>query len=351
MNRKPNTQDLSWFLDLKNKNQLELDPPYQRKSVWTTDERKFFLDTIFRNYPCPAIFLHKAIDDKGNITYNVVDGKQRLLTLLMFANDELSIANEFGDTSLDGKKFSELSKEYRNIFWNYVFTVEYIDDIDAAVVNEIFDRVNRNSKKLERQELRHAKYAGWFASEAEMETDKPEWKDLGISTTTSARRMRDIQLVSELLLVILDNGIVGFNQDYLDTKYAEYDNPTAEHVDFSEENYKVKKEFVKKTILDLERTTNSITKFAKTANHFYTLWAFISLHEQYKSDKFAKKYLKFMEQVKEIAKEKNIDHALKKDKKGEYEQAYVYYQNSIGANTDLAPRKKRLEILNSVLSS
>src|SRR5687768_3629392 len=107
MNRKPNTQDLSWFLDLNEDQRLILDPPYQRKSVWTLDERKFFLDTIFRNYPCPALFLHKVIDEQGKTTYNVVDGKQRLLTVLMFANNEISIDKEYGDANLDGKKMED----------------------------------------------------------------------------------------------------------------------------------------------------------------------------------------------------------------------------------------------------
>ena len=70
-------QDISWFLDLDNRGQLDLDPPYQRRSVWSPKDRRFFLDTIFRGYPSPSIFLHKEIID-GKTIYYVVDGKQRL---------------------------------------------------------------------------------------------------------------------------------------------------------------------------------------------------------------------------------------------------------------------------------
>ena len=103
MKRLPSPQQITWFLDLDKTGQLNLEPPYQRKSVWTLKDRKFFLDTIFRNYPCPAVFIHKVTDEEGKTTYNVVDGKQRLQTILMFKNNELIIDKDFGDVTLNCK--------------------------------------------------------------------------------------------------------------------------------------------------------------------------------------------------------------------------------------------------------
>src|SRR5690242_12934245 len=111
MQRRPTTQDVTWLLDLYQNNQLDLDPPYQRRSVLTLKDRQFFLDTIFRNYPSPANFLHKTINDAGKATYHVVDGKQRTETILSFVNNKVRISREFGDTRLDGKKWSELQGE------------------------------------------------------------------------------------------------------------------------------------------------------------------------------------------------------------------------------------------------
>src|SRR5947199_4311553 len=93
MQRRPSTQDLTWLLDLYQNKQLDLDPPYQRRSVWTRRDKQFFLDTIFRNYPSPAIFLHKTINEAGKATYHVVDGKQRTQTILDFVSDRIRIAN------------------------------------------------------------------------------------------------------------------------------------------------------------------------------------------------------------------------------------------------------------------
>lgn len=89
MNRHLTTHDITWFLESDRNKQLDLDPPYQRRSVWTRRDRQFFLDTIFRGYPSPAIFLHKTVDDNGRPTYHVVDGKQRIQTVLDFADDKI----------------------------------------------------------------------------------------------------------------------------------------------------------------------------------------------------------------------------------------------------------------------
>ncbi len=108
MNRRSTTQDITWLLDLNRNGQLDLDPPYQRKSVWTGKDRQFFLDTIFRDYPSPAIFLHKTMEANGSSTYHVVDGKQRLETILRFINNKIRIAKDFGDIRLDGKNWKQL---------------------------------------------------------------------------------------------------------------------------------------------------------------------------------------------------------------------------------------------------
>ena len=71
--RKLAPQDVTWFLDLNNNRKLDLDPAYQRKSVWNNSDRDFFLDTVVNNVPCHPIFIHKDIDDKGLSKYRVID--------------------------------------------------------------------------------------------------------------------------------------------------------------------------------------------------------------------------------------------------------------------------------------
>jgi uncharacterized protein with ParB-like and HNH nuclease domain len=102
--RRASTQDISWFLDQDRLGRLDLSPPYQRKSVWTAGDRRFFLDTIFRGYPCPPVYLHKSIDASGTSIYHVVDGKQRIETIFLFAKqNKIRIPSEYGDNRLNGR--------------------------------------------------------------------------------------------------------------------------------------------------------------------------------------------------------------------------------------------------------
>ncbi len=160
MTRNPTQQDISWFLDLNLKDQLDLDPHYQRRSVWSSNDKRFFIDTILNNYPAPQIFLHKTTDDGGHSTYHVVDGKQRLNTIIEFTKDLISIPDYFGDANIRKRKWSELDRSVHQRFWNYVLTVEVLPDVSDASVKNIFERINRNSRRLVPQELLHAKYEG-----------------------------------------------------------------------------------------------------------------------------------------------------------------------------------------------
>jgi hypothetical protein len=73
-------QDL---VHLFNNNQLNLEPGFQRRSVWNDRDQRKLIESIFQNYPVPSIFLYKQSHD-GRLTYDVIDGKQRLESILMF---------------------------------------------------------------------------------------------------------------------------------------------------------------------------------------------------------------------------------------------------------------------------
>ena len=346
MKRGSSLQDLTWFLDLNRTKQLDLDPPYQRKSVWTLKDRTYFLDTIFKGYPSPAIFVHKETDDQGKTTYHVVDGKQRLQTILRFVQNEIHIGKDFGDQNFNNKIFDDLSTGQKQIFWNYVITVEFVESIETQSVNQIFDRLNRNSKNLNEQELRHAKYDGWFIREAEKEAENTFWENVKISTKSKSKRMKDVQFISELLMIILANQLVGFNQDHITDVYAMYDNPS-DSQEFEADDYLRKKETVRKYVEEMENDSSQvITTWAKTANNFYTLWSLIALHDGNlpPPNKVAIKYDSFMRKVSTMKDEMDSTSLSLYDR-----LAYNYYSNSSGASTDLKQRTKRFDSLKKAL--
>jgi len=47
------------MVNLYEKGMLNLNPGFQRASVWRDSDRRRLIDSILRNYPLPSIFLHR----------------------------------------------------------------------------------------------------------------------------------------------------------------------------------------------------------------------------------------------------------------------------------------------------
>jgi Protein of unknown function DUF262 len=92
--RRQTTQTIAWFWDLYRRGLLELDPPYQRRSVWTQAYKDYFIDTILLGYPAPAVFLFEDISEDGITRYSVVDGQQRLTTIFQFLGSQYPVSDQ-----------------------------------------------------------------------------------------------------------------------------------------------------------------------------------------------------------------------------------------------------------------
>lgn len=225
MSRTINFQTISWFWDLYNRKLLELDPPYQRRSVWNQDYKDFFIDTVLNSYPAPAIFIYQEITPEGVSKVSIVDGKQRLSTLFEFANNEFPVYEKATIERLRGKYFKDFDSETKQNFWKYQFAIEYVPSSDEKIIGNIFDRINRNVIKLTPQELRHAKFNGDFITTVEELTSWMFDYLGGIFPTIdrrSKKQMKDVEMVAQLLL-FLEEGVRAYNQEYLDKAFSDRD--------------------------------------------------------------------------------------------------------------------------------
>lgn len=349
MQRRSTSQDISWFLDLRRHNQLDLNPPYQRRSVWNLKDRRFFLDTVFRGYPCPPIFLHKTPGSSQQTVYAVVDGKQRLQTLFMFTDGELALATDFGDERLNGKTWELLEQSEKQVFWDYVIPVEFLifDANDPHEVNQAFDRLNRNMRKLEPQELRHARWDGWFIRLVESECDDQVWRRLGVVTGARAKRMKDAQFISELLLLLIERRQVGFDQQKLDAAYAMYDDLEEADIHFNPDDLKEELEGAKQYVLAMQETNGCVKTHAGTLTAFYTLWAAVVLHRDRLPEPagFARIFADFREKVDEFESAPDKAALLNGPDREKFTRASLFLEGFRGATTDLGPRTKRLDAL------
>lgn len=236
---------ISEFYDNYSSQKYNFDASYQRKSdVWSEDKKSFLIDSILKNYPIPAIFMRPIVDDNGRTKYDVIDGKQRLQSIISFIKGNIPLTSYFDeDNFLDeknkgpaeiiaGKYFEEIKQEkiaseYIKQFWTYTLQVEYLYEENIDLVSSVFDRLNRNGEPLNRQELRNAKYANTSIMKyIQRLADNQYWKDK--LSRLKFERMEDEEFISELLFLILDKQVLDSKPDTLDEKYDQYkDNKVA----------------------------------------------------------------------------------------------------------------------------
>jgi len=310
--------------------------------VWSPRDKRFFIDTVLNNYPAPPIFLHKTLDSEGKATYHVVDGKQRLQTIIEFTLNKVRIPDDFSDINLQKQRWKDLDKNSKESFWNYVLIVEMLPDVSDSAIRNTFERINRNSRKLTSQEMRHAKYDGWFIDYVEGEAEKTEWKVFGIVTTARTKRMADVQFLSELFAVVLRQKILGFDQDRLDELYAEYEE-ISDVALFVEEDFTAEIDRIKNVIAELFRLEPNIREYVKVQSHFYSLWSYIALANKDLPDEvvvFKDQYMQFMSTVMEVL---SVDTPVLKDERegGALDHALQYANSTRGASTDFVPRARR----------
>lgn len=63
--------------------EMDLSPSYQRADVWANAEAQLLIESVLRGIPLPSVILLKTNTDDGD-QYEIVDGKQRLTSLLRF---------------------------------------------------------------------------------------------------------------------------------------------------------------------------------------------------------------------------------------------------------------------------
>lgn len=132
-----------------------MDPDFQRSFVWDKDKQSRLIESIVLRIPLPVFYV--AEDAQGRLI--VVDGRQRLTTLLNFLDNELALKLK-DRPELDGKRFVDLDVRLQNRVEDCQLLFYIIDrTVPERARLDIFERVN-GGEVLTRQQMRNAIYNG-----------------------------------------------------------------------------------------------------------------------------------------------------------------------------------------------
>lgn len=160
----------AWYSDGK----LFVNRRYQRKLVWTLEEKQRLIESILKKYPVPAILLA----DRAAGGYEIIDGLQRLHTIMSFIEssfptlegsyfdvEKFPTANERAEAGIFDfeDSLSRVSaREVTNLL-DYSVAVSVMRGSTEADIDDVFGRINTYGHRLSDQERRQAGVQGGFS--------------------------------------------------------------------------------------------------------------------------------------------------------------------------------------------
>lgn len=138
-------RDIAGLMTMVTSFGVEMNPPYQRDLVWEEEDKVKLIDSLFNQVDIGKFVFRKLPYKDNTPSYEIVDGKQRLTTLLEFMADEFPYR---------GKTWSQLSKWDRGYIDSYpVSYAQLAETLTDKEVMDTFVRLNTGGKPVDEAHL------------------------------------------------------------------------------------------------------------------------------------------------------------------------------------------------------
>jgi hypothetical protein len=238
---------------------------YQRKLIWTLDEKREFIDSILRGYPVPIILLAESANRESN-DLEIIDGMQRLDAIVSFIDnkyaldgayfdlDAMAVTKELADLKVLEQKEPRLARGDCVKIASYFVPLSIYEFADEAAVDTVFRRINSGGRQLSRQELRSAGASGHFATVVRklaakvrgddsasdilklnemqnisitnkelaygIDVDEMFWVREGILARESVRKSQDEEIIADIVAYMVSDDPISSRTEFLDDFYG-----------------------------------------------------------------------------------------------------------------------------------
>lgn len=188
---------------------IQLNPGFQRRDAWKKDRKSRFIESLIVGLPIPQIVLAESKTERGK--FIVLDGKQRLLSILQFwglgegENNSYALSALTLRGDLKKKTYEDLSTngayedDFNALCNQAIRTVVIRNWKDTDFLHTVFLRLNTGSVKLSPQELRQALLPGPFSKFIDERAAKSEVLQQLLGIEGPDPRMRDIEVLARFL--------------------------------------------------------------------------------------------------------------------------------------------------------
>lgn len=205
-------------------------PSYQREFVWNNEKQSRFIESVLLGVPLTPFL----VSEDENHRLEIIDGSQRIRTLIAFYDDLLRLNKLDKLDKLKGAKHKDLPKRTQGYFWNRDFKIIIVDEANSEIKQDIFKRINTSSEKLSDSEIRKGSYSGAFydlilelkPSEESIEAKDNIFRNICPISSEKEKRGEYEELILRFfaysdIYLEFKHDVAIFLNDYLDTKNEE----------------------------------------------------------------------------------------------------------------------------------
>ena len=209
-------QDL---INWRKHDELNLEPWYQRRSVWTGPQKSYLINTLFEQKPVPTLYFRHVVDlDQDKSLREVVDGQQRIRSIFGYVDNEFTALHPHHGRRM---RYSTLSRTQQRTLRETKLSGGWLLGATDEDVIEVFGRLNSVAKTLNSAEKRNAAFSGEFKQFCLKETASRValWRDLKIFSAKAISRMEETEFLADVVLNLLE-GLSDFRKVKIDGLYA-----------------------------------------------------------------------------------------------------------------------------------
>lgn len=220
----------------RDKKVLSFDHPIQRKSeMWNNAQKSLLIHSMLANYPVPNVYVlrkdSEQADEKGKPVFNyyVLDGKQRLTSVLSYIWGEFSLDDNIPNIMVEdteyeiaGKYFCDLEEPVQFEIKRYKFEIIAFEECCSREIEVIFFRLN-NSTPLTKSQIAKARIG---VEQVGMINELLASKFFTVSCNFTGAQLKvndDQRCLLQSMMLLDTNYVAGFElKDFSEVSILEY---------------------------------------------------------------------------------------------------------------------------------